>query len=86
MKEMTPGSTFIQAMRKNTPAATAWVTGNRANPGLSGLVKFYFTVYGGTLVEAEFFGLPNIITHGATNFYAMHIHENGDCSLPVYSV
>ena len=82
MKKMTPGSTFIQAMRKNTPAATAWVTGNRDTPGLSGLVKFYFTEYGGTLVEAEFFGLPNIITPKATNFYAMHIHENGDCTLP----
>ena len=79
---MTPGFTFIQIMRKNTPDAAAWVTGNSANPGLSGLVKFYFTEYEGTLVEAEFFGLPNIITPGATNYYAMHIHENGDCTLP----
>lgn len=82
MREITPGLSFIQTMLNNPPDAVAWVTGNRANPGLSGLVKFYFTDYEGTLVEAEFFGLPNVTTPGSTNFYAMHIHENGDCTPP----
>lgn len=58
----------------------AWVRGNSANPSLSGLVKFYDTPYGGILVEAEVFGLPNISIPGSTNYYAMHIHQFGDCS------
>lgn len=58
----------------------AWVTGRGANSGLSGLVKFYDTPYGGILIEAEVFGLPNIETAGSSDFYAMHIHESGDCT------
>lgn len=82
MREITPGLTFIRTMLNNPPDATAWVTGNRNYPGLSGLVKFYFTDYEGTLIEAEFFGLPNVTTPGSTDFYAMHIHEFGDCTPP----
>lgn len=80
MRDITPGLSFINTMLNNPPDAVAWVTGNRANPGLSGLVKFYATDYEGILIEAEFFGLPNVNTPGSTNFYAMHIHENGDCT------
>ena len=58
----------------------AWVRGNEANPQLRGLVKFYATPYGGVLVEAEVFGLPNIDELRSSGFYALHIHENGDCS------
>ena len=82
MKDITPGLSFINTLLYNQPDAMAWVTGNRANPGLSGLVKFYSTDYEGVLVEAEIFGLPNIRTAGSTNFYAMHIHEHGDCTPP----
>ena len=82
MRENTPGLTFLRTMLKNAPGAAAWVTGNNANPGLSGLVKFYVTPYGGILVEAEFFGLSNLSVPGGTGYYAMHIHENGDCTLP----
>ena len=32
------------------------------------------------LIEAEIFGLPNIHNPGSTDFYAMHIHEYGNCS------
>lgn len=80
MRDITPGLSFINTLLYNQPDAVAWITGNRANSELSGLVKFYATEYAGTLVEAEIFGLPNIKTPGFTNFYAMHIHENGDCS------
>lgn len=80
MREITPGLSFIRTMLNREPDAMAWVTGNRANPGLSGLVKFYNTDYEGMLIEAEFFGLPNVNIPGGSNFYAMHIHENGDCS------
>ena len=76
----TPRLPFSELLRKNQPQAAAWVTGNTNAPQLSGLVKFYETPYEGILIEAELFGLPNIHTSGSSNFYAMHIHENGDCS------
>lgn len=82
MRETTPAFTFIRKLRENTPDASAYITGNSSNPGLSGLVKFYDTPYDGLLIEAELFGLPNVKTPQATDFYGMHIHENGDCTLP----
>lgn len=82
MRNNTPGLSFLQSLLHHKPDAAAWVTGNHENPQLNGLVKFYMTPYGGTLIEAEIFGLPNLKTPEAANFYAMHIHENGDCTLP----
>lgn len=76
----TPRLTFLQQLNNNHPQAVAWVRGQTAFPGISGLIKFYDTPYGGTLIEAEVFGLPNIDTPNSSNFYAMHIHEFGDCS------
>ncbi|MEY8325143.1 superoxide dismutase family protein [Lachnospiraceae bacterium 54-11] len=78
--QMTPGISFSELLSRKRPDAAAWITGNVQNPRLSGLVKFYRTDYGGVLVEAEIFGLPNIETEGSSDFYAMHIHEFGDCS------
>lgn len=78
--QITPRITFTQLLSYERPKAVAWVTGNASHPELSGLVKFYQTAYGGILVEAEVFGLPNINTQNSSNFYAMHIHEFGDCS------
>lgn len=80
MYQFTPRLTFVRILEKNCPAAVAWVTGKGAYSELSGLVKFYRTPYDGVLVEAEIFGLPNIATQGSSDFYAMHIHEIGDCS------
>lgn len=82
MRENTPGLTFSEILRNGRPDAMAWVTGNRENPQLSGLVKFYLTPYEGILIEAEIFGLPDRKTKGSTDYYAMHIHENGDCTPP----
>lgn len=79
-RQKTPGDIFSELLEDNEPQALAWVTGGGAAPALSGLVKFYNTPYGGTLIEAELFGLPNRLETGSTNFYAMHIHQNGDCS------
>lgn len=76
----TPEFLFLQLLQKDLPDATAWIRGDDAHSDLSGLVKFYSTSYGGVLVEAEVFNLPNIATFNSTNFYAMHIHQNGDCS------
>lgn len=82
MRENTPGTVFSEILRKGYPDATAWVKGNADNPQLSGVVKFYRTPYGGILVEAEVFGLPNIRQPGASGYYAMHIHTNGNCAAP----
>lgn len=78
--QITPRINFTQLITYERPEAAAWVTGNTANPRLSGLVKFYQTTYGGVLVEAEIFNLPNIEAQGSSNFYAFHIHEFGNCS------
>lgn len=75
--QMTPGITFTGLLQYDHPQAVAWVTGNADNPQLSGLVKFYQTSYHGVLVEAEIFGLPD---RKESKFYAMHIHQFGDCS------
>ena len=78
--QMTPRISFTQLLRYEYPQATAWVRGNFQNAQLSGLVKFYQTPYGGILIEAEFFGLPDSPEENVSDFYAMHIHEFGDCS------
>lgn len=80
MKDFTPRITFLNLLMCNQPQAMAWVRGNSSYPELSGLVKFYATPYRGVLVEAEIFGLPNIREQFSSDFYAMHIHEYGDCS------
>lgn len=77
--EITPETIFTQLLVGSHPGAIAWVNGNEQYPDLNGSVKFYHTTYGGVLVEAEIFGLPNIAVPGSSNFYAMHIHESGDC-------
>ena len=80
MYQFTPRLTFVRILEKNRPAAVAWVTGNNTDSELSGLVKFYDTPYDGVLIEAEVFGLPNVSTQGSSDFYAMHIHQYGNCS------
>lgn len=78
--ETTPEMTFTGLLLQNHPGAIAWIKGDAPDSILSGSVKFYHTLYGGILVEAQIFGLPNIDVPGGSNFYAMHIHESGDCS------
>lgn len=70
--------TLFKILNKTTPAAFARISGNKENPKLHGTAYFYDTPFGGTLVEIEVFGLPD----NGSSFYGMHIHENGDCSLP----
>lgn len=78
--QYTPGTSFRHLLARQKPEAEAWVRGGTAFPNISGLVKFYKTMYAGILVEAEFFNLPDVAAPGSSNFYAMHIHEYGDCS------
>lgn len=82
MENQTPYTSFLSILTENRPAAIAWISGNDTHPTLNGLVRFYKTPFGGVLVNAEIFGLPNITTEGSSDFYAMHIHEFGDCSIP----
>ena len=77
--QLTPATTFTQLLFHDHPGAIAWINGNKNYPRLNGLVKFYHTTYGGVLVEAQIFNLPDITLPGSSNFYAMHIHETGDC-------
>lgn len=78
--ELTPAMAFTGLLLQNHPDAIAWIAGDATDSTLNGSVKFYQTSYGGILVEAQIFGLPDISVPGSSNFYAMHIHESGDCS------
>ncbi len=77
-----PSENFLYLLNQGEPKAIAWIQGNAANPDLAGSVKFYETPYGGVLIEAEIYGLPNISAWGSSDFYAMHIHESGNCTRP----
>lgn len=79
---ITPEIIFADLLTYQKPEAMAWVSGNAQNPQLNGTVKFFSTPYTGVLVEAEIFGLPDTNAPLKSSFYAMHIHENGDCTLP----
>lgn len=78
--QITPRTVFTELLLRDRPDAAAWLQGNAQYPDLDGIVKFYRTSYGGVLVEAQLFGLPDAAVPGSSNFYAMHIHESGDCS------
>ena len=78
MVEITPYVSFSELLGRERPQAVAWIQGNENQPQLGGFVKFYATLYGGVLVEAEIYGLPD--TEVFSNFYAFHIHEYGNCS------
>lgn len=82
MADVTPGMIFTDILRNGRPKALAWIRGNAQNPQLSGIVKFFATPYAGVLVEAEIFGLPNGREQASSDFYALHIHEAGDCTMP----
>lgn len=73
---------FLQILENNLPQAVARIAGNGRYPKLSGLVRFYGTPFLGILIEAEISGLPTELPAGQTGFFAMHIHEFGDCTPP----
>ena len=73
---------FAAALGSYLPAATAFIDGNADHPGLHGFVKFYQTSWDGILVSAEVTGLPVVQEGDGTGFFAMHIHENGNCTPP----
>lgn len=78
--QITPRIVFTELLLRDQPDAAAWIKGNAQNPDLNGMVRFYYTTYSGILIEAQIFGLPDGNLPGSGSFYAMHIHEFGDCS------
>lgn len=79
---ISPASTFVELLNMNKPYAEAAIAGNRANPKLNGIVKFFKTPFKGILIESEIFGLPDDTENESKNFYGMHIHEFGNCTPP----
>lgn len=82
MKNDCSGTEFENILRSCKPGAIACIRGNAQYPQLCGALKFFSTPYVGVLVTAEIYGLPNMDTPDSSDFYAMHIHEAGDCTPP----
>lgn len=91
MFEQMPETTFYTILAQNIPQAAAQITGNSDYPGLQGKARFFSTPYFGVLIEVEIYGLPDSIQNPPSanqrldsrpHFYGMHIHENGNCTLP----
>ena len=84
MRELTPYDIFISILSENKPAAEAMIQGNSNYPNIFGMVYFYDTPFGGVLVSAEIYGLPDNRMNGniSSGFYGFHIHEFGDCTPP----
>ena len=59
MRELTPYDIFISILSKNKPAAEAMIQGNSNYPNIFGMIHFYDTPFGGVLVSAEIYGLPD---------------------------
>ncbi len=72
-------SSYIKHMVSGlVPKAQAMMRGSADYPGLSGIVTFY-EQSGGTLVVAQFMGLPS--GQGcASRVFGFHVHEKGACT------
>lgn len=87
MRQITPSFHFIKELYRTSPDASALITGNTDYPALTGTVSFYQSPYAGLLIQAEIWGLPSVGSasspeNSESNFFAMHIHESGDCTPP----
>lgn len=61
------------------PEAYADIRGTEDYPEIHGRVTFY-DVFGGTVVMAEIYGLPDESNEEAGLFFGFHIHEGGSCT------
>lgn len=77
MAENISDFSFTGILGSERPQAVAWLQGEQRQSQIGGFAKFYATSFGGVLVEVEVYGLPD--KSGYSNFYALHIHEHGDC-------
>lgn len=73
---------FSNILTGPLPDAAAEIKGNSANPLLKGTAAFYRTTMGGILLQVEVFHLPDENQPGSSDFFGMHIHQFGDCTLP----
>lgn len=94
MRQITPSFHFIKELYRTSPDAAAQITGNTDYPSLVGTVSFYQSPYAGLLIQAEIQGLPIAGSRSGSGgseassddsgsfFFAMHIHEYGNCMPP----
>ena len=75
-------SPYLSIVSRPKPNAMAQIRGNADNPLLRGVAAFYSIPTGGILIQVEVFRLPDQALPNHSGFFGMHIHENGDCTLP----
>lgn len=61
------------------PEAYAEIMGTERYPEIHGRITFY-DVYGGTILMAEVYGLPDEQSEDKGQFFGFHIHEGGSCT------
>ena len=66
-------------MLKRIPDACAKIVGTADYPDIHGMVYFY-DVFGGTIVAAEIYGLPDDENPENGKFFGFHIHEGEKCT------
>ena len=76
-EQTTPSDVFSGLLKEKDAQALAWIRGGAHAPYLSGLVRFFETHYGGVVIEAELFGLPDTGADASLNLYAMQLHTDG---------
>lgn len=70
---------YFTSLTTLSPRARAIVRGSSAYPNIYGEVRFYQTAYG-TLVTAEFSGLPVGTGNCGNPVFGFHIHSGAQCS------
>lgn len=75
-------SYFLSLLTQRQPDAVAVLSGSPMYPEITGVVKFYSLPESGLLIAAELSELPlgEPEDDSTPAFFAMHIHEAGDCS------
>ena len=62
--------------------AYAKIYGNSSFPTLTGIANFFKDNFSGIWIEIEVKGLPDGGFPDNSNFFGLHIHELGNCSIP----
>lgn len=70
---------YFTSLATLPPRAVAIVRGSSAYPGIFGEVRFFQSAYG-TLVSAEFSGLPAGSSPCGNPVFGFHIHSGAQCS------
>lgn len=73
-------SKFVNILKSDKPVAVAIVRGDPQHQSLNGEVRFY-SATGGTLVQAEIYGLPKVGTADCPeDVFGFHVHEGATCT------